>query len=106
MGKPTPGWIPGIHEKGGTATLKGLEVIFSRILSLATTAAGLVCFMMLIVGGFKYLTSAGDPKQTASAQATLTWAIVGLVAIIGAWFILQLIKHFTGIDVTIFEIPG
>lgn len=87
------------------AQLKDLETIFSRILSLATRAAGLVCFVMLIVGGFKYLTSGGDPKQTASARGTLTWAVAGLALIIAAWFILQFIEHFTGIQVTIFEIP-
>ena len=93
-------------EYGGVATLKGFEKIFSFILSLATTAAGLVCFVMLIVGGFKYLTSGGDPKQTASAKGTLTWAIAGLVIIIAVWFVLQFIEHFTGVTITIFEIPG
>jgi len=87
------------------ATLKDFEFIFSRILSLATTLAGLVCFIMLIIGGFKYLTSTGDPKQTASAKGTITWAIVGLVIIIGSWFVLQLIEEITGVRVTIFEIP-
>jgi len=88
------------------ATLKGFEAIFSHILSLATKLAGLTCFVMLIIGGFKYLTSTGDPKQTASAKGTITWAIVGLVIIIGSWFVLQLIEEITGVRVTIFEIPS
>lgn len=100
-----PTWEEGKHTIGGVVTLKGLEVIFSAILFLATTSAGLVCFLMLIVGGFKYLTSGGDPKQAASARSTLTWAVAGLALIIGAWFILQFIEYFTGVKVTIFEIP-
>lgn len=99
------GWQEGIHKFGDVVTLKGFEVIFSKILTLATTATGLVCFLMLIVGGFKYLTSGGDPKQTASAKGTLTWAVGGLVVIIAVWFILQFIEYFTGIEVTFFEIP-
>lgn len=87
-------------------TLKGFENIFTQILSLTTTGVGIVCFLMLIVGGFKYLTSGGDPKQAASAQGTLTWAIAGLAIIIGAWLILKFISFFTGVDVTIFEIPS
>lgn len=97
-------WIPP-YAYDEVATLKGFENIFSTILSLATTAAGLVCFLMLIIGGFKYLTSGGDPKQAASARGTLTWAVAGLAIIIGAWFILQFIEYFTGVEVTIFEIP-
>ncbi len=99
-------WKENVEVINEVATLKGFEAIFSRVLSYVTTAAGLVCFIMLIVGGFKYLTSGGDPKQTASAKGTLTWAIAGLVIIIAAWFVLQFIEHFTGVTVTIFEIPG
>lgn len=97
-------WIPP-YAYDEVVTLKGFENIFSTILSLATTAAGLVCFLMLIIGGFKYLTSGGDPKQAASARGTLTWAVAGLAIIIGVWFILQFIEYFTGVEVTIFEIP-
>lgn len=98
-------WEEGIHVFGEVVTLRGFEVIFSTIISLATSAAGLVCFVMLIVGGLKYLTSGGDPKQTASARGTLTWAVAGLAILIGVWFILQFIEYFTGVQVTIFEIP-
>lgn len=87
------------------ATLKGFEKIFQNVIQLATTAAGLAVFVMLIVGGFKYFTAGGDPQKTAAARGTLTWAIVGLAILIGAWFILLFIREFTGIDVTIFEIP-
>lgn len=88
------------------ARLQNLEDIFATIVSLALRAAGLVSFVMILVGGFKYLTSAGDPKAAASARSTLTWGIAGIAIIIGAWLILRLISYFTGIDVTIFEIPG
>lgn len=87
------------------ATLKGFEKIFQNVIQLATTAAGLAVFVMLIVGGFKYFTASGDPQKTAAAKGTLTWAIAGLTILIVAWFILLFIKEFTGIDVTIFEIP-
>ncbi|MBL7150715.1 hypothetical protein ISS86_02185 [Candidatus Microgenomates bacterium] len=99
-------WQENIHKIDDVVTIKGFEIIFSKILSLATTAAGLVCFLMLIVGGFKYLTAGNDPKQVSSAQGTLTWAIGGLAIIIGAWLILQFIEYFTGVRITIFEIPS
>lgn len=91
---------------GDVAELQDLEGIFANIISYALRAAGLVSFIMIISGGFRYLTSAGDPKAAAAARSTLTWGIAGIAIIIGAWFILRLIEYFTGIDVTIFEIPG
>ncbi len=88
------------------ATFKDLESIIARILNLALSLGGLTAFIMLIVGGFKFLTSGGDPKQTQSAQSTITWAIAGLLIAIAAWFILGLISDFTGIDLSKFSITG
>lgn len=86
------------------ATFKDLEGIIQRIFNLALSLGGLTVFIMLIVGGFKFLTSGGDPKQTQSAQNTLTWAIIGLITAIAAWFILNLIANFTDIDLLEFSI--
>ena len=79
------------------ATIQGLECLFSNILSIAITGLGLIMFVLIIVGGFKYLTAGGDPKALESAKGTLTWAIIGLVVAILAWFILQAISNLTGI---------
>lgn len=104
------GWLESCYEDvpdvGKVATIQGLECIFIRILNIATSLAGLAVFIMLLVGGFKYLTSGGDPKKAQSAKDTLSHAILGLVLIIAAWFILQFIEEFTGVKVTIFKIPG
>lgn len=93
-------------DDSDVARLQYFEEIFANIIGLALRAAGLVSFVMIIIGGFRYLTSAGDPKAAAAARSTLTRGIAGIAVILGAWFILQLIKYFTGIDVTIFKIPG
>lgn len=102
-------WASYCYEEtavGPVATIQGLECIFIRILNIATSLAGLAVFIMLIIGGFKYLTSGGDPKAAQSAKDTLSHAILGLVLVIAAWFILKFIEEFTGVTVTIFKIPG
>ena len=88
------------------ATFKDLEVIFSNTLNIAVALAGILLFIMLVVGGFSYLTSTGDPEKVKKAGGILTWAIVGFVLLIASWFILRLLSQFTGIDLTKFEIPG
>lgn len=101
--EPLPTWIDPSGEK--PAQVKDLETVFGRIVGLATYIALLVVFIMLVVGGFKYITSGGDPKATESAKNTITYAIFGLVALIGIWLILKFIYIFTGVDVTQFTIP-
>jgi len=85
------------------AELSKLEDIFAQFLNLAITISGLAAFTMLIVGGFKYLTSAGDPKQVQSATSTITMAVVGLIVAIGAWFLLNFIANFTNTSDTLFN---
>ncbi len=86
------------------ANIQGIEHIFKIILNYAARFAGIAVFMMLIAGGFKYLTAGGNPEKTESARKTITFAIAGLALIILSWFILQFIRVFTGVDVTIFKI--
>jgi hypothetical protein len=87
------------------ATLQDLTVVVQKILNIAVRLAGITAFIMLIVGGFQYLTAGGDPKKTQAAGSTITYAIFGLVAVIAAWFILLFIEKFTGVNVTEFNWP-
>lgn len=87
----------------GAATFSALEIIFGNLLTIIFTLAGITAFVMLLVGGFRFLTSGGDPKANQSAKGTLTWAVVGLFFLIGAWFVLRFIQEFTGADVTVFK---
>lgn len=87
------------------ATFKCLEVIFGNILTIAVSLAVLALFAMLIMGGFKFLTSGGDPKAAGSARQTMTYAILGIVLMAIAYLIFRLIETFTGVNVTNFTIP-
>lgn len=89
----------------GIATIHGFECLFGNILQVIVRLAGLVFFAMFLVGGFKYLTSGGDPKKAAAATSTLTSALFGIIGVIVSWFILLFIEKFTGIKVTQFTIP-
>jgi len=97
-------WSDRCVTSDGVAKIQGFECIFANILQIIVGAAGLVFFGMFIVGGFKYLTSGGDPKKTASASSTLGLAVIGVVGVIASWLILRFISGFTGVDVTQFKI--
>ncbi len=88
----------------GVATIKGLECAFSNFISVILALAGIVLFIMLVIGGFRYLVSGGDPKAVEAAKGTLTQAIVGLVILVLAFLILVLIREITGVNVTEFRV--
>lgn len=82
------------------AKIEDLGLIIQKILNITIRMAGIAAFIMIIVGGFQYLTAGGDPKRTQAAGQTITYAIFGLVAVIAAWFIMLFIENITGVNLT------
>lgn len=93
---------------GDVATLQELSCIVESLFNNIIPFAGLAAFVMLIIGGFQYLTSGGDPQKTKQAQGLITGTIIGIVATLAVYIIFRLIGAITGLDQNIlkFEIPG
>ena len=85
-------------------TISNLELVFTKVVSAAISFAGIVLFVLIVVGGIRYITSGGDPKATESAQKTITYAIGGLIVVLLSFLILKLIQTITGVNVTNFQI--
>jgi hypothetical protein len=86
------------------ATFGSLEDLFSNAVRAAVLLLGVALLVMFVVAGFSFLFSGGDPKKLEKAKGTLTNAIIGLVIIVSAYIILNLIHAFTGVDVTTFRV--
>lgn len=80
----------------GAPSISCLEPLFANIVNAVTLLAGIALFAMLTVGGYKYLTSGGDPKKTEEAKGVLTYSFIGLMIIIGAYLIIRVIATFFG----------
>lgn len=88
------------------ATLQCFEPLFRNIVVSILTLSGVALFIMLVVGGFTFLLSSGDPKKLESAKHTIQYAILGMILIVASYLILRLIEVFTGVTVTNFVVPG
>jgi hypothetical protein len=86
------------------AQLTDLEKIFTNVIQFAIGFAGIVLFIMLLIGGFNYLTSGGEAPKVEGAKKTITYALLGIVFIAVSYLILVFISSFTGVDVTKFKI--
>jgi len=84
--------------------IKDLEGIVGNVISATLGLGAITVFIMLVVAGFKFLTSGGDPKATDSAKKTITFAIAGVVILALSYLLLVFIKNFTGVEVTKFNI--
>lgn len=53
--------------------------IFELVANIMLAVIGAVAVVMLIVGGFRYVVSAGDSSAVESAKHTVLYAIIGIV---------------------------
>lgn len=91
-------------KSGDIPQIGYLECVFGNFFKVFLGLAGIALFVTLLIGGFKFITSGGDPKNLASAKATLTYAIFGMILVAGSYLILVFIETITGANVTNFSI--
>lgn len=103
---PIPVWSKACTDANDVATLQGFECIYKNLLRSLIPLGGLAAFVVILLGGFQYITSAGDPKQAQKASSMITGAIIGLVVAVGIWFLFQILNGITGLDLLRFAIPG
>ena len=84
-----------ISEESKTATCEGLGSagsscnqsganntvtdIISTAINILSLVVGVAAVIMIIIGGFKYVTSNGDSNALSSAKKTIIYTLVGLV---------------------------
>lgn len=95
--------IPNAEE---VATIRCIVPLFTNLVQGVLALSGVALFVMLVVGGFNFLLSGGDPKKLEAARGTLTSAITGIVVILAAYLIIKTVQVFTSssIDVTQFNL--
>ena len=75
-----------------------------NIYILAMWLVGISALVMISIGGFWYMTSAGNTSRMNTAKGIITDAIIGLVLMLTAWLILNTINpdltrvNFTGLS--------
>lgn len=69
----------------------GIQDIASTIVNFLSVIVGIIAVIMIIVGGFRYITSGGDSGNVSSAKNTLIYAIVGLIIVALAQFIVNFV---------------
>lgn len=57
----------------------GQNGVLTRVAKLMAVIVGIASVIMIIIGGFKYVTSSGDPSNVKSAKDTIIYALVGIL---------------------------
>lgn len=76
---------------GISDTGTNLDGMIKFAINLFSVIVGIIAVVMIIVGGLKYITSGGDSGDITSAKNTILYAIVGLVVVALAQFIVHFV---------------
>jgi hypothetical protein len=68
----------------GTDPISGKNGILKKASLVLAILGGVAAIIIIIIGGFRYVTSAGDANKAASARNAIVGAIVGVVIIAAA----------------------
>ena len=72
----------------GTSSLSAL---FTKIVGGLVPIFGIIFVGLLIYGGYQYMNSQGDQGKIKQAQAIMTSAIIGLLIVLGAFVMKQIV---------------
>ncbi len=81
--------IPGVTTKGESTEL---PAYLTSLFNFAIAIVGIAALVMITIGGFWYLTSAGNASRVSTAKSMVTDAILGLLVALFAWLILNTIN--------------
>ncbi len=72
------------NDIAGCQSQSALKHLFKNLTNALAFIAGILGVFMLIVGGFMFTTSSGNPDATKRARSVITYAIIGLIIAIAA----------------------
>ncbi len=74
-----------------------VAVVIGRLIRAALTLIGALTLLMLVWGGFTWLTSAGNPERVKKGTQTMLWAAIGVLLVFASYFIVtNFIEYLTG----------
>lgn len=90
----TPRWGTTIGE-----VMNVFNKLISNIIAVLTIAASLWFILQFILGAWAWLTAGADKTALENAQKKLTNSVIGLVIVIAAIFLIDLIGRILGLEI-------
>ncbi len=84
---------PNQCNQAGLPCDESISGFILKIINIALSVAGLIAVLFLIIGGFRYITSAGNEETAEQAKKVITNAIIGVVVIILSFVIVRVISN-------------
>lgn len=74
-------------DDSGEDLTESIKIILSAVIGVL----GLVCVVVMIIGGINYMTSTGDAGKVKKAKDTILYGLIGLVVCVLAFALVQFV---------------
>lgn len=75
-------------------SVQDIKSLVKTILEWALYLAAVTAIIFIVIGGYYYITAAGNDARAASGRKTLTNALIGLVLVVLSYMIVQVVYKF------------
>lgn len=94
------GGVDSTDSSGATAGLDAetrVTEIAQDVINIFSWVVGIISVIMVIVGGFQYITSGGDSGKVTGAKNTIMYALIGIIIVALAQVMVKFVlKKFVG----------
>jgi len=90
-GDTTPLDTTAITCLGNISSANSIPDIIGCLYNSVVALSGICALLMIIIGGFEWLISAGDVGRIGSAKEKISSAIIGLLIVLASYLILTVI---------------
>ena len=81
----------GVDATGTKESGKSMDSVVKTVINVMLYIIGALAVIMLVFGGIRYVTSAGNSAQVTGAKNTIMYSIVGLLIAIFAYAIVNFV---------------
>lgn len=74
----------GLGDSLGDSNQDPREII-GRFIQFALGFLGLIAVGIILIGGFKWMTSGGNEEKTGDAKKLITAGVIGLIIVLASW---------------------
>ncbi len=78
----------------GATQEQDIGALVHTVINWALYLSAIVAVIFIIIGGFRYITSAGNDATATAGRKTLTNALIGLVIVVLSYMIVQVVYNF------------
>ncbi len=86
-------YLEATAKAAGFGEPRSLVEIVGAVISIFLSFLGIIFLILIIYGGFVWMTSGGNEAKVLKAKKILTQAVIGLIIIVASYAITNFVLH-------------